>query len=725
MHKHSKRLSLALAIGLGVFATISLLHQQGLLDRLEGMSYDLRMSHSRGDIRAPEEIAVVLIDDASIKSLEPIAGRWPWPRSLYSELLDFLALGEPHAVLFDVTFHERDRNDSTNLGEEDAELVASTAQYSFVHHAIRLVHDTPDESNTDLLDRPLPKNFVARNSVNGRLAAKPLLPSPLVALDSASNNNAYLPFSQLLEVTPATGVVDVNADNDGVYRRARLFHRYDKHYFPSLSSSALLTPENGDLAVSESGLLWNGRKVPLDTRHHALVNYYAHFDTYSFGGMIASKWQIDEGQLENLVVDPFEFKDKIVFIGASAAGLEDLKTTPLDSRLPGVLIHASLSGNLIENDFLQPPQKFETLFFSFLFAIFISFGVLFSRSLLLQAAIPTLTLSLFVSWNYWQFQTNVVYELMAPSMSILGSWLLTFSALLMTEGRDKRRFKRMMSRYLSPAVLNSIGADPDAFAQARVGAREELTILFSDIRSFTSISEKLPPERVVEMLNHYFSAMTQAIFNHQGTIDKFIGDAIMAFWGAPLRTDQHAKKAILAALEMKQKLVEVNRWLEENQLPPVKIGIGLHTGEAILGNIGSDYKLDYTIIGDNVNLASRMEGLTKQYGCEILLTEDTYKRISDSICCAVIDRVRVKGKHEPILIYQPLNQASREEAQRIAAIAAEAFDLYSRRQWQDAIARYALLPSDSSMTLMANRCRHFQQHPPADDWDGVFILSEK
>jgi adenylate cyclase len=221
-----------------------------------------------------------------------------------------------------------------------------------------------------------------------------------------------------------------------------------------------------------------------------------------------------------------------------------------------------------------------------------------------------------------------------------------------TEGREKRKVRKMLGQYVSPHMLSSLVDNREDILRAEVGAKENVTVLFSDIRGFTSISENEPPERIVSMLNQYFSLWSDAIFEYDGTIDKFVGDAVMALWGAPLRTEKHPEKALRAALEMRKRLPELNRRLNVEGFPEVKIGVGIHTGDAILGNIGSEKKLDYTVIGDTVNLSSRLEGLTKQYTCDILISEATYIRVSDLFRCEFVDSVKVKGKEQAVKVYK-------------------------------------------------------------------------
>ncbi|MBI3777186.1 MAG: adenylate/guanylate cyclase domain-containing protein, partial [Gammaproteobacteria bacterium] len=293
---------------------------------------------------------------------------------------------------------------------------------------------------------------------------------------------------------------------------------------------------------------------------------------------------------------------------------------------------------------------------------------------------------------------------------------------------DKRRVRRVLAQYVSPAVLAEVVDKYENYLSAEVGLRTNITVLFSDIRNFTRLSESLAPETVVEMLNVFFSAMTDVLFAHHATIDKFIGDAIMAFWGAPVRDEQHAQRAVRAALGMLQALVDVNTRLAERGIAPISIGIGINTGDAVLGNIGSEKKLAYTAIGDNVNLAARLEGLTKTYGCPVLITENTRAQVCAEFPCRLVDSVRVMGKTHAIRVYAPLGVTNAEEitaAHALCETTARAFELYRQRQWCNARALYETLPPGRLRELFIARCHDYELIPPAADWDGVCTLDSK
>ncbi len=720
-----------------VSVVISALHTTTTFMTIEGLTYDWRMKQNRQSISLSEDVAVILIDDASLQSMDNYAGRWPWPRFVYADLLEFLSYADPKGVLFDITFTEKHKingEKGETINQDDLELVQATASYPFAYHAARFVLDElkNDENSQIKLNKPLPNNFEARYSIEKRVSEQHPEPTILTNSQAANNNFYYLPFDELLDSSNGIGIVEVQTDDDSVLRRARLFHTYRDNHYLSLSTTALLDNINvKKINRIGSSLFFDQQEIPVDKNEKMLVNYYGKYNEYSFSGIIASLQKMQEGDIDSLLIDPAELQGKYIFIGGSAAGLNDLKNTPMDANLPGVFIHASILSNMLKNDFLTPANQTLTYTLIFLFSALTTISILFIKKLIIQNGLPILSGVLFAWFTYYQFQNNIVIDLISPLSSLGFAWILSFSAMVLMEGREKRKFKRMMSQYLSPAVLTTLVDNQEDFAKAEVGSTEYITMLFSDIRSFTNMSEKLSAEKVVELLNHYFSSMTDSIFEHEGTIDKFIGDAIMAFWGAPIKSDNHADQATLSALDMIERLKTVNIWIKSKGLDPIKVGIGVHTGNAILGNIGSENKLDYTIIGDNVNLASRIEGLTKQYGVPLLITEDTFEQLTLPIPCLIVDLVRVKGKKIPIKVLLPLglpkeaNESQKQAAVQRTINSDKAFQCYLNQQWDDAIAILKQLPDEPVHQILRERCDNYKKSPPEAEWDGVFTMTSK
>ena len=747
INNKTKQIIRPIVIILFVTLGVSSLYQARILDQLEGITYDWRMSQIRADKKISDEVAVILIDESSLDAMDNYAGRWPWPRFVYADLLQFLSFADPKGVMFDIMISEKhlfDQEKGETINPDDYELVEASATHPFAYHATRFLDDKLEvddlgenslvsENATHVeLNKPLPEDFVSRFALEKRVINENQSPTVVSNLQSPLNNNFYLPFPELAEATNGIGVVEVGADNDSVYRRARLFHNYADMHYPSLSTTAVFDDKQyKEIYRKGSNVFFDDLTIPVDASEKTLVNFYGKYSTFSFSALIASLQSIQSGELENLIVDPAELSNKYIFVGGSAAGLNDLKNTPMDEHLPGVFIHASLTSNIINNDFLTPANNKLTYTAILALAIITALCVLFVKRSYIQHTIPVLAGVSFAYFSYYQFENNIVVEIVAPLMSLAAAWVLSITAMVLMEGREKRKFKRMMGQYLSPAVLTTLVDNQEDFAKAEVGSTENITILFSDIRSFTNISEKLSADKVVEMLNYYFSSMTDSIFEHEGTIDKFIGDAIMAFWGAPVISNNHPDQATLSALDMIERLKEVNAWITEKGLDPIGIGIGIHTGDAILGNIGSESKLDYTIIGDNVNLASRIEGLTKQYGVQILITEDTFDRLTIDIPCLIADVVRVKGKKLPIKVLQPLVLPNAVDEETLKAtkqrvlISDQAFQHYLNQEWDAAIAILKTLPDELVHTNILSRCEDYKSNPPSADWDGVFTMTTK
>lgn len=666
----------------------------GALTTLENISYDWRMKTVRADVVAPDDVAVILIDEASLSAMNPLVGRWPWPRSVHADVIDFLAIGNPRAIVFDILFSETEGAANGTLSASDQRLVDATAEAGNVIHAMQLYRDSEDGHSASLLNQTFLESVLPHAIDQGNVT-------------NSDNNTFSLPLAQLLPVSSALGVVTTLPDDDGIYRRSLFWHGYQTYRFAGLSMAPLLSKNS---VINESQIL---------------VNHYSDINSYSMSGVLASAQQLMDGEVDDLLVDPYEFENKIVFIGASAVGLEDLKATPLAANTPGVMIHAAAAANLISGDLLTSASNINTVVAVIIAALLVCLLVLLPGSLLLKIIAPLLCGVVYIAICFFAFENNYVMAMVPPLLAIILGSVASSSYLLFTEGRDKRRVRNMLAQYVSPAVLNTVVNQYEDYIQAEVGTEEDLSILFSDIRGFTSLSEAVPANKVVEMLNHYFSSMNEAIFEQRGTIDKFIGDAIMSFWGAPIREAQHADLAVTAAMEMHRRLKIVNQWLQERGYPSIQIGIGINSGKVILGNIGSVQKLDYTIIGDNVNLASRLEGLTKQYGVTIVISEYTYEQLQHSMPCYILDLVKVKGKQIPIRIYAPILDFEPQQAIALEQLCREAFDAYLQQDWSMAIELYEQLPEGVLRSSFIERCRSYQQQPPAADWDGVFTMTSK
>ncbi len=716
-----------LTIGLAALCLLAVvaLERSGSFDRLEWMTFDARMRIARAEKHTNDQIVLLMIDEASLQALNPLVGRWPWPRVVFADLLEFISLGKPKAVLFDILFTENERcgaEVSPELTSGDERFMAATGMTGTTYHAAQMLKDTPDDFNKTLLGRPLPTNFVDSFSleVEG-------LQAPATRKFSRTADNYYLPLEGLYLAARGVGTVDFAPDPDGVFRRTKLLTDYGGSIFPSLGLAPYLAGVK-KIKAAPGALELDALRVPLDSEGCYAVNLHGRYELLSVSGVLASAQKVMAGEVEKLIIHPSEFEDKIVIIGSSAVGVESLKPTAISSTTPGPLLHASILSNLIEGDFLQDAPPWFGLVASLLLSLAGGFAVLYSTKTWFQAGAP---LSMGLTYSICTvsaFNSNLVLPVTSPLAALFFSSLTAVIYYNSTEGRARRKMRRTFSLYVAPEMLDRMMENPEEQESLALGTEETLSVLFSDIRGFTDLSEKLPATRVVELLNIYFSEMVDSIFRHKGTIDKFIGDAIMSFYGAPVHMPDHAKKAVLSALDMIERLKRVNNTLAARGFAPLEIGIGINTGNVVLGNIGSEKKLNYTVIGDSVNLAARIEGLCKQYSTEVLISEFTHEQLDGEIPCSIVDVVAVKGKKEPVRIFRarclPASEGV-EEARREAAEINRGFELYMERRWEEAVQVFSAIEDDPVAQLYVARCTLFKSDPPPADWEGIVVLKTK
>lgn len=707
-------------------AVMIIVSQSRWLTLLELKTADARIRWFRKDLSAPEDIILILIDEASLDSMQTLFGRWPWPRRVFADVIDFLSNCEAKRIMVDILFTERQLSSRSgaDLSEDDHALVMSTRKARNIFHSSQFNQDPEDEYNSSALNRPLPASFVKRFA------------HPGLNRSFYKANTYYLPFEELFTAAKGVGIVSIEPDRDGVYRRLPPLIQYDSYLLPAFSLSPFLIETQAGSEGADNLTITlpdnRERRLPMDAQGNFFINLYGKFDAYSFGGVYLSLMKIRQGILADLPVPPDVFAGKTVFIGASAAGVEDLKHTALGPQTPGVYLHASAYGNIIGNDMLKFVPGFVQPT-AMVLMVAMSVSIFFwGERIYTKIFWPLLAVCLWELGALFFFTQNTCAPMAGPPLAVLCAYLFSLTLLSFTEGRERRKIKNVLGQYVAPAVLAKVLDNPsEEFMRAEVGSKEELTIFFSDIRGFTALAERHPVEKVVELLNTYLSAMTDIIFENHGTLDKFIGDAIVAFWGAPLRDDQHPLRSVQSALKMQQALLLLNKENMRRNLPQLNIGIGIHTDHVILGNIGSQRKLDYTVIGDGVNLASRLEGLTKMYNVPILLSQTTYERITDKICCRIVDYVKVKGKQKPIRIYSaiaPFDSVS-PATLKIVNLTETAFEQYTRKDFSGAIkvlSRIAeLAPNDFLTAMLIFRCREYQRTPPPENWDGYYEYHTK
>lgn len=610
--------------------------QSRLFSTLELKTVDARF-RLLGDQDPSKDIVLVAIDDASIKSLEPVVGRWPWPRDAHAVLLSFLERSDARLVVFDLLFTERD----AQYPEGDAALAAALRDAGNTVHAIYLGNqDTGEESDELLLQHSMP--------LVGRFDSYP---------------EANFPISPITDSARALGHVTTILDRDGPWRRYLLMAGHKGRLLPSLALAASLAAQEKSFDVLSLGdqlVMIDELEVPLDGDWRLPIWFNGgpgSYERFSYGELFYSELQLREGVEPGL--DPQLFHDKIVVVGLTAAGLHDLFTTPYSGgrgdkadrlgKMHGFEVHANVLDNLLHHRILlQAPawQQWGLVILVVIVALWLTLYASIGMAVAGLLAIPVLYLPV----AFFDFKLH--YQL--PVVSVLTSWALAltlgFFYQYWVESAEKRKVKRLFSRYVSPDVFRELLDNPDAVALG--GSRRDISVLFSDLRGFTSISEKLEPEQIIEQLNEYFTVMVQVVFEHRGTVDKFVGDMIMAIFGAPLHDPKHADHAVQCAIAMQARLAELNaRWSGEGR-PEFHSGVGINSGDVVVGNVGSEQMQSYTVIGDNVNLGARIESLCKQFKAQILISEFTRAKLMDTYLIEEKGDVTVKGKTQPVKILQ-------------------------------------------------------------------------
>ena len=650
-----RKLSLGAALGVAAALIAALAGLIPFVGTVELKTYDWRMQQTVDPRSARRDIVLVAIDDASIRNLEPVVGRWPWPRLVHAGLLDYLARAPAKVVVYDVMFTERDRRSFTVGGEpwtgeeSDRELAEATARAGNVVHVIDVAGESASrQPGTAAL---LPAAYHLDPGIEDRPSAVP-------------------PYAELAKASRALGHDLMVLDADGPVRRMPPFVRAEGRYLPSLAMAAAFvatgTPPS-EVRTDATGLHVGSLIMPLvdsdlpsfygEHRHarRALVRYMGGvlnagqptYPEYSFADLFYSEQQLKAGQAP--LVDPARFRNAVVFVGTTAAGTYDQKTVPLPGKMAGMQIHASVLDDVLSSRFLAPAPTWVAALTLGICAVGAGLALLALGVWSGLAVAAALALAL-VGADVWLFARGVWLPLVTPLTALTLSAFGGVAYQYVVEGREKRVVKKLFSRYVSKDVYDQLLRDPSS---ARLGGqRRDMSVLFSDIRGFTTFSEQGQPEEIVHQLNEYFSRMVDVLLAHRGTLDKFVGDAVMALFGAPLDDPDHAEHAVQAALAMVRELQALNAAWTAQGRKTLAIGVGVNTGDMVAGNIGSASIMSYTVIGDAVNLGSRLESLNKQYGTTIIISEATRRRLLGHYETRPLGDVVVKGKSQPVAIHE-------------------------------------------------------------------------
>ena len=704
-------------------------------DRLDWLVYDLRFTQTLPEpAQGHPDVVVIDIDEASLAQ----EGHWPWPRGKLAALIDRLVEAGAVVIGFDVVFAEAEANPAARVLEEVAPLVGDRA--GELDALLGPLVDAVDgdrrfaesiaaarEAGIDVV-----LGYALTHDTNRAGQLGPPLelvddPSPPAAMPAMRGYTANLPVLQ--EAAQRAGFFVSTPDGDGVNRRYPLLLGHAGRIYPSLALAAarrylfveeiaLHTTPIAGVDTLEAVLL-DGVPLPTDAGGHVVIPYRGPPRTFTY----VPATDVLQGEAGA------RLEGKVALIGTSAVGLVDIRSTPISSVYPGVEIHASVLAGILESRFPYKPPWADgvdivlTLALGVLLALVLPFATPLYYVLASGAAAAGAVWVNVWLWVDQAFVTSVVGPLLA--IVIVTSFNLVYG--FFTETLAKLQLKSMFGQYVPPELVDEMSRNPKGISDS--GERRVMTVLFCDIRGFTTISEQLTASELKDLLNRFFTPMTEIIFEHRGTIDKYVGDMIMAFWGAPLEDPDHAPHAIETALRMLERTGTLRQELVQLGYPEVNIGIGLNTGPMNVGNMGSQFRRAYTVLGDSVNLASRLEGLTKFYGVQLIVGEET-RADQDGYLFRQLDRVRVKGKHEPTRIFTPVCRA----AEATEAIRAELADYeaarraYIEQRWEAAEAGFRALHEAHALPVYGiylERISHLREVPPGGDWDGTFVHTSK
>ena len=704
------------------------------MQRAEAWLYDAWLKRT-APAGFDDRVAILDIDEASLKSV----GRWPWSREVMTTLVERLFDQYGVAALgFDVVFAESDTSSGlATLRQLARRDLAGSREFQTALKQLAPQLDFDARFAAALAERPVSLGyyFIPEGYGDARTGLLPSPSLPMTAFEPLMPGTPAVGYGANLtafqQAVPTAGFFNMRADEDGTARRMGLVQPFGDGYYVSLSVSSLQVAFGGDpvlAGVDRRSILgreyvspWlevGGLRLPLDADGGVHVPYRAGapFPYISVADVLSGKAAPD--QLEN----------RIVLLGSTAPGLADLRVTPFSNAFPGVEIHAHLIAGMLDGTTrVKPPWSDDARLVAVLLLGALLTGVLlrFGPTIGLAAVVALLALLLAAYGAAWT--RFMVIPMAAPMLTLLGLYALNTAYGFFAATRSKRQITKLFGQYVPPQLAAEMSRNPAHYTME--GQSRDMTVLFSDIRGFTNFSEKLPPAELAEVLNAYLSTMTRIIQQHQGTIDKYIGDAVMAFWNAPVDLADHAARGVATALDMQAALPKLNEDFAARGWPEVKIGIGVNTGRMSVGNMGSEFRMSYTVMGDAVNLGSRLEGITKQYGVGILATQPTVDADPQHAFMKV-DDVRVKGKETPVAIYEPLgpkdglDETLRQQAAEFEA----AYAAYQKQDWAAAEAALQTLNASAPRPLYdvyLERIAHFREVPPPADWDGVFVYTTK
>lgn len=698
---HAIRVAVIVAV---TVAVVLVLEGLSLFQRPENMWYDSRMVRTASSHGPSDEIAVVLLDQDSLDwAQQELGWSWPWPRSAYGDIVSYFNLGGAASLAFDVLFTEP----SVYGPQDDAAFVQACAEYGRV---VQTVYFEASQGRDSLWKEAFPQ---------------PPLQNDLAQASAISSDEDLLfPIDSIATSAAVLGNITGSSDWDKVIRRAKAYRPYQSYLVPTLGVAPLF-------AAGE-----DGPDPELEPKNGRLLRFQPSLDSYvpySAGQILQSYYAIQAGQEPLLESDMFQ--DMYVFFGFYAPGLFDICTTPMSAVYPGVGVHITQLDNYLQDSFLSPTtfpvEVALVVVLAFLGAVPLSLAEIFrlhKLNVLVSVAWMAIFGLLFVVLSYGVFAAGFVLPMMPPLVALL---LAFFSAMVVSyrqEGRQRRYLKSAFRHYLSPAVIDTLIAHPESLVLG--GERRHISIFFSDVQGFTSISERLSPEELTSLLNDYLSQMTDILLESGGTIDKYEGDAIIAFWNAPVELHDHGRRAVEAMIRCQEKLAQLRPQLEQRAGRPFYMRVGINTGDAVVGNMGSSSRFDYTMLGDSVNLAARLEGLNKQFGtysmCSAASKEEALA-FGTELRFRELARVAVVGKKEAVTVFEPMNASEYAERQAVLDAFSQGLQLFYQGKFPEALEAFsAIQKEDAPAAHYVAKCRELLENPPdLSSWEGVWVATSK
>ncbi|NNF52626.1 MAG: adenylate/guanylate cyclase domain-containing protein [Gammaproteobacteria bacterium] len=723
------------------FIHVSGMYRMGLITQVESFFYDMRVRLTMpGTI--DERIVIVDLDDASLQEIH----HWPWPRNILADLINRLFDDYwVESVGFDVLFSEPDDSSALALLRSLCESRAGDTEF-----VERECEPRMNELNTDQL---FGESMIARDAVLGMVFDNSLsdgmpkhigeLPTPILKQEQIADlevpfitaRGYVAPLPVLQSQAATTGFFDNPLpDADGVVRRVPLVQRYDGDIYQSLAVAlARIRLGNPPLqfvfsspdparrtGIDLEAIRLGDQRVSVDQNVAVMVPYRGPLGSFPY----VSAKDVLQG-----TADAETLEGAIVLVGTSAAGLLDLRATPVGRIFNGVEVHANIVSGILDGRFKHRPDYTRAVE---IFTFFV-LGLLLAVLLPVLSPVWEFVLVLFLAvgvlggnlalWEYY----DLVLPLAPSILYLLTATFLHLNYGFFVESANKRRLSGMFGQYVPPELVEEMDQQDSEISLE--GQNREMSVLFSDVRGFTTISEGLSPKELTQFMNDFLTPITEVIHRNRGTIDKYMGDAVMAFWGAPLEDPDHARHALQAALQMNKAMETLSAEFLEMGRPELKIGIGINTGMMNVGNMGSRFRMAYTVLGDAVNLGSRLEGLTKNYGVTTIVSEYTAKAVPDFLF-RELDRVRVKGKKEPVTIFEPVGLDSEVDAAQKSELDRyhDALKKYLSQRWDAATDELKTLNAEAPRfvyEVYLARIEDFKASPPGDDWDGVYTMTTK